>query len=132
MLYDNLITLKQKVITIRQRLGDTRLKELYFEYPAGQYFRVTPKLPVMTVPKNMIGLPLDSKANIMISADDYYVKDVSRNVPEAALRTRAWLDPVFNDSGVIVTGVNCRCHVINDKSGLSWDLILRKEREVKQ
>ncbi|AND75582.1 hypothetical protein [Nostoc phage A1] len=131
MLYSNLINVKQKVISIREKLGDPRLKSLVFEYPAGQLFRVTPKLKVSMVPKNMIGLPLDSKSNITISADDYYITDVSRNVPEAAFRTRAWLDPVINDSGVIVSGINCRCHVINDKSGLSYDLILRKEREVR-
>ncbi|XAI95760.1 hypothetical protein [Dolichospermum phage Dfl-JY23] len=130
-LYSNLINVKQNIISIREKLGDPRLKELVFEYPINQYYRVTPKLKVSMVPKNMIGLPLDNKSNIMISADDYYIEDVSRNVPENALRTRAWLDPIFNDSGVIISGINCRCHVINDKSGLSWDLILRKEREVK-
>ncbi|QVQ57014.1 hypothetical protein ELBI_9 [Anabaena phage Elbi] len=130
-LYSNLITVKQNIISIREKLGDPRLKELVFEYPINQIFRVTPKLKVSMVPKNMIGLPLDTKSNIFVSADDYYIKDVSRNVPEAALRTRAWLDPVISDSGEILSGINCRCHVIDNKSGLSYDLILRKEREVR-
>ncbi|QLF85083.1 hypothetical protein [Nostoc phage YongM] len=132
-LYSNLIKVKQNIIGVREKLGDPRLVELIFEYPNGveQYFKVTPKLKMMIVPKNMVGLPMDSKSNIIISADDYYIEDVSRNTPRAALRTRAWVDPVFSDSGEIVSGMNCRCHVINDKSGLSYDIILRKEREVK-
>ncbi|AND75494.1 hypothetical protein [Nostoc phage N1] len=134
-LYSNLINVKQNVIGVREKLGDPRLKLLVFEFPkppeSDKYYIVTPKLKVSMSPKNLIGLPLDFKSNIIVSADDYYIEDVSRNVPEAALRTRAWLDPVFDSGGNITSGINCRCHVINNKSGLSYDLILRKEREVR-
>jgi hypothetical protein len=132
-LYQNLTDIKQDVIGIREVLGDPRLKQLVFEYPIDgkRYLVVTPQLVVTKPPDRMIGLPLDSKSSIMVNAEDYYIKNVSRNVPEAALKTRAWLDPKYNDSGVIISGINCRCHYINDKSGLSYDLILRKEREVR-
>ncbi len=132
-LYQNLINIKQDVIGIRETLSDPRLKQLVFEYTINElrYYVVKPQLVVTKPPDRMIGLPLDAKSNIMVNAEDYYIKNVSRNVPEAALKTRAWLDPKYNDSGVIISGINCRCHYIDDKSGLSYNLILRKEREIK-
>jgi hypothetical protein len=132
-LYSELINLKQEVIGIREELGDPRLRQLVFEYPneSSQYFVVTPKLVVSQVPDRMIGLPLDSRSNIMISAEDLYIKNVSRNVPKEALRTRAWLDPVYDSGGIITSGLNCRAHVINDKGGLSYTLILRKEYDTR-
>jgi hypothetical protein len=132
-LYTDLIDLKQNIIGIREELGDPRLRQLVFEYPVGTsaYLVVTPKLVVTQVPDRMIGLPLDSRSNIMISAEDLYIKNVSRNVPKEALRTRAWLDPVYDSGGVIISGLNCRVNTINDKGGLSYTLILRKEYDTR-
>lgn len=126
-LYDDLIELKQSLIGIREELGDPRLKSLTFELPQG-LTTISPKLTVVTVPEKMIGLPIDNDGRFAISADDLLVKNVARSYDRSYFNYRVWLDAVIIN-GVVTSGISCRVHVINDKSGLSFHLILRKEIE---
>jgi hypothetical protein len=125
--YSELINLKQELLGIREDLDDPRLRSLTFELPNG-FVTIQPKLTVTSVPEKLIGLPLDNDARFTITAKDLYIKNVPRNIDKSFFNYRVWLDAVVKDN-LIETGVSCRVHVIEDKKGLSYNLVLREEAE---
>jgi hypothetical protein len=126
--YPTWIDLKAEVLELRTTFQDPRLRAIAFDYKVdNQFLFIVPKCVVTKPPSNMIGLLLENRGNITVESSDYYVKSVPRDFPKEAFKFRCFIDAeVVNNT---LKGLPCRVHYIDDKKGLHYNLILKKEIE---
>lgn len=129
--YESWIDIKARTLGIRDRFNDPRLRTIAFEYKVdNQFLFVEPRCVVTQPPSNLIGLQLEQRSNILIESIDYYVRSVPRDFPKEAFKFRCWLDAAI--AGNQLTGISCRVHYVEDKKGVHYNLVLKKEAEQKR
>jgi len=132
MLYPEAIRLKASVLKLRETFGDPRLRIIAFDYKvSNQFLFIEPKCIVTKPPSNLIGMVLEQRSNILVEDSDFYVRSVPRDFPVEAFKTRCYLDATIANDGKL-RGISCRVHYIDDKKGLHFNLILKKEIEQKR